>query len=260
VREAALATDLPMSGIRAGADIALPGAAHKEHVVVNMVSPGFFKIAGVSGLRGRDFNEGDEAGREPVEIVNTQMAAKYWNGDAIGRQFRIGDQDVTVVGAVQDQSRLSYREEIQPRVYLPIAQRSGGDVFLILRTHGNPMAALPQVRSLVPISTPQTLSMYTDTVLAQERLAAWCLSALAGVAFVLSVVGLYGVAAYSVSRRTAEIGIRMALGGSARRVIAAGHYACRRGSVVGIIALHRGDAVCRPLCSMESPQATLLPG
>ena len=228
VIEAALASNLPMSGLRSAANISLPGSSQKEHVEVNMVSPGFFSIAGVSRLRGRGFTDGDVAGREPVAIVNTQMASKYWNGDAIGRQFRVGDQEVTVVGAVQDQTRRSYREEIQPRVYFPIAQRSAGDVFLILRTHGNPMAALPLVRAAISkldsratISAPQTLSMYTYAVLGQERLAAWCLSALACIAFVLSVVGLYGVAAYSVSQRTAEIGIRMALGGTSGRVIGA---------------------------------------
>jgi predicted permease len=221
VTDAALAMDLPMSGIRAAAKIALQGWAHKEQVEVNMVSPGFFKMAGVSRLSGRDFTDGDVAGQTPVAIVNSQMASKYWKGDAIGRQFHMGDQTVTVVGAIQDQTRHSYREGIQPRVYFPIAQRSGDEVFLILRTHGNPMSALPLVRSLVAISAPQTLSMFTDTVLAQERLAAWCLSALAGIAFVLSVVGLYGVAAYSVSQRTAEIGIRMALGGTTGRVIGA---------------------------------------
>ena len=221
VSDAAMASDLPMSGVRAAANIALPGSALKERVEVNMVSPGFFKVAGVSRFRGRDFTEGDVAGKEPVAIVNSQMATKYWRGDAIGRRFRIGDQTVTVVGAVQDQSRHSYRDEIQPRVYFPIAQRGEGDVFLMLRTHGNPMAALPLVRSVVNVSAPQTLSMYTDTVLAQERLAAWCLSALAGIALVLSVVGLYGVAAYSVTQRTAEIGIRMALGGTTRLVVAA---------------------------------------
>jgi putative ABC transport system permease protein len=224
VRAAVLASVLPMSGMRSAEHVLVDGS--KVHVAlstaINAVSPGFFTLAGVVQRRGRDFNTGDVYGRPRVAIVNDSMASKYWDGDTIGRQLRVGAETVSVIGIVPDVTRRSYREEVEPMVYFPVAQQRGGDLFLIVQGH----AALPRLQAVLAkvdasafLNKPQTLAEYMDVVLSQERLAAWCLTALASIAMVLSMVGLYGVSAYSVAQRTAEVGIRMALGSTRGRVL-----------------------------------------
>lgn len=228
VEDVVVASVLPASGMRSAGDITvLDPQPRQGNVDMNAVSPGFFAMAGGVLLRGRDFAATDIEGRPGVAIVNERMAEQYWKGDAIGRRLAIHGEPLTVVGIVRDRTRRrSYRGEVPPRLYFPIAQRDAGPLFLVIRARSNPMEVLRRLRPLLAglapdaiLDTPQTLASYTRVALAQERLAAWCLSALAAVALALSLVGLYGTVAFSVAQRAGEIGIRVALGATSARVV-----------------------------------------
>ena len=237
VRSAGLAFVLPLSGMRMASDIDVLEPASGAgplgaNVDVNVISPGYFETTGSPVVQGRDFDSKDRSGAAGVAMVNEQMARQFWGGDAIGRRIRHEKQVLTVVGVTRDGSRRNYRRPVSPCLYLPAAQKSMYSMSLVLRTEGNPISVLPAVRDTVAalspaavMNHPQTLSSYANIVLAQERLAAWCLGALAVLSLTLSSVGLYGAISFSVSRRTAEIGVRMALGarpGQIVRMVASG--------------------------------------
>lgn len=228
VRSASLVFDLPMSGMHAADDIVLlqPGGPVKRNVDYNVVSPRFLSTAGALLLKGRDFEPSDRASAPQVAIVNEELAQRFWNGDAVGRQIQRGGKTLTIVGIFRDETRVNYRRAVAPCLYRPVAQSPTAELNLVVQTEGNPMLALPGIRkavsSLSPetlLHQPSTLGEYANTVLAQERMAAWCLGALAAMAVLLASAGLYGATSFSVSRRVSEIGIRMALGSTQARIV-----------------------------------------
>src|SRR6185312_14687440 len=190
----------------------------------NAVGPDFFHAMNIPVLLGRDLNDADTAGSAPVVIVNQTFVNQYLGGgQPLGHQLSKWGEDknpATIVGVVADSKYTSVRESPRPMAYYPYTQIPNIAAMQIeLRTHGNPTAMLPQVRSVmqqfgpdVPLLDPMsqeeqfTLSFSTDRLFA--RLAVFF-----GVLAVFLVgTGLYGAMAYRVSRRTAEIGMRMALG------------------------------------------------
>ena len=253
VQSAVLASVLPMSGMRSGADLTVLDPANgagsvEDNVEINAVTPGFFDLAGSTLLRGRTFAPADTRDSSAVALVNQRMADKYWNGDALGKRLRIRQGIVSVVGIVRDESRRSYRMEIAPRVYFPLTQRGAGPTFVIVKTHGNPMQVLPSLQAALSqlepdavLESPQTLTSYTSIALAQERLAAWCLGALAIIALLLSLCGVYGTVAYSVAQRKNEIGIRVALGADSLDVVKAIIRPAVKVSATGLVA---GSLLC----------------
>jgi putative ABC transport system permease protein len=218
-------TDRGWNTAIATADPALTGRQRMSWV--NAVSPGYFATFGIRFLAGRDFDAHDRLGPGHVAIVNQAFAAKFLSGDPVGQSFRQGrnPEPYVVVGVVQDTVYRSLRSPMTPTMYVPFENVLGTVLMAVRAEPGPPLALSPHVAQIVQREAPaasvtfRSLEQMVNGSLSQERLVATVAAFFGGLALVLAGLGMYGVAAYSVSRRHAEIGIRMALGASAGEVV-----------------------------------------
>jgi putative ABC transport system permease protein len=238
---------LPMTGGNMGMlweieDDPWPEAAPMPRANARSISPGYFRMMGVPLLQGREFETADRGDAAEVMIVNQSMARQIDpEGDVLGK--RIGgfsaDTYFRVVGVVADIHQ--HQLDLAPRaeMYLPFSAWTSSRMYLLIRTRGDAAEALPAVQQAiwsvdadVPIARTRTMESVIAETLADTRLFTGLLAAFGVLALVLGAVGLYGVMSYTVSRRTHEIGVRMALGAGRSKVLTA---TVRRG--IGLAAV-----------------------
>ena len=245
----------PLSGGSTGMAIAAADApdAAAPWASWRIVTKDYFKAMGLPLVGGREFTEHDIIEKPWRVIVSRRLADELWPGrNPVGQTARLwkgqGDMPAEVIGVVGNMRERGLEQEPTFAVYLPAYGAMGvTSLQLVLHTRGAPEAVMPMLQGLVrgvdanlPVSDVRTLEDVVNRSVATRRFTMLLLSVFAGLAAVLAAAGVYGVLAYTVARRTAEIGVRLALGASPghvlRRVFSAGMYPVAAGLVLGAAA------------------------
>ena len=267
VRDAAAATSVPIGGGNSATVIQIEGGPSGEDfrriAEFRVVSPDYFSAMGIRLLRGRFLEDSDHEKARPVAVINESLARAYWpNEDPLGRRFRLLDAPserartvfLTVVGVVADAKNNSLTGAAEKEAYVPMRQRTvaiakmgfARQMTLAVRTSVEPMNLTNAIRQEVwaidrnvPITETRTMEQILARVTAQPRFSAILLGIFAAVALILAGVGIYGVLSYSVTQRTREIGIRIALGARRGDVL---RLVVRQGMLLALLGVAIGLA------------------
>jgi predicted permease len=232
-----------------------PSITERLDVDVNVASAGYFHAMRMPAIEGRLFNAGDGALAAPVVVVNDVLARRYFGGSAVGRRLRADDgSSVEIVGVVRSGRYRTFQEPPQPMVYFPLSQRHQGHMHLVARTASDPDPLLAPVRERllaiddgVTIVRTMTFERHLTEALSIDRLTTTAVTGCGLAAIVLATIGLYGVIADAVRRRTPEIALRVALGARRlqilRLVVGEGLHLTVAGACTGVVVALLGGRV-----------------
>jgi len=198
-----------------------------------VVGPGYFDTVGVALIGGRDFHAGDREDHPLVAIVSETFARQFFPGEnPIGQRLSTGFRNAAgewteIIGMARDGKYSSLGETPRPMIYMPLSQRHESGTTLYVRSRVPAATLVPQIRREIqrlepnlPLPDVQTVSQAIRTQLYPQRMGANLLAGFGGLALVLASLGVYGVLAFSISRRRHELGIRMAIGADRRSIFA----------------------------------------
>ena len=227
-----------------------PKAGESMDVLWGVVAPDYFKTMGMTLISGREFTDQDKEGAPRVTIINETMARQYWPGEsALGKKIMfVGDREgpLEIVGVVKDAVSYIYQAAPAPFFYIAMLQNPFPAMALHVRTKGDAIAMLPAIRSevdaageKVTLRSVKTLVDFMDESLLMLRIASILTGLFGALALILALVGIFSVINYSTSRRTREIGIRLALGAQRldilKMIMKEGLFIVGVGVVIGLL-------------------------
>jgi putative ABC transport system permease protein len=253
---AALVFPPPFQGTNASGSFKIEGrtkATGEEEVTaaLSSISPGYFQAMGIAIVKGRDITDQDRDPAPAVAMVNQALARRYFHGaDPLGKRFRFGDNDeewMTIVGLVADSRSRGLDEEPAPTLYIPYPYFTVPFMSIVSRSGAGPGAVATAVREEVqaldpdmPLDSVKPMEDVLAARVAGPRFRTLLVAAFALMALLLATVGVYGLVSYSVAQRTREMGIRIALGATARQVVVP---ILREGFVLALAGIALGTVV-----------------
>jgi len=239
------ASNVPFTGGSSSSPYLLTGEgdaerqAHKHEVQQRVIASNYFAAMGISVIAGRAFEAGDRSGATSVAIISEAAARRdFPNESAIGKRVNYQGEWREIVGVVRDVKVNQLSADDQPSIYTPISQRPNV-LDLVVRTSGDPAAMAPTVRNVVQTAGPTVAITGVDVVeslirasFGEERFRTALIALFGTIAAILAGVGMFGVTARAVARRTREVGIRVALGATSSSVIGM----IVRGTLVGVLS------------------------
>jgi putative ABC transport system permease protein len=226
---------LPLAGIGPAtsfwrADAPQPAPNERPVADARPVTAGYFNAMNIPLLAGRDVNDADTSDKDPVAVINETFARQIYPGDnPIGRKFILSLGNAKpheIIGVVGDVKLATLEGDVRPTAYLSSRQYAFGLMTFVVRTTGDParlgpaaVTVIRQIDPLLPVSAVRPLDQVFAESIARPRLTAVAMSVFAGAALLLAALGVYGIVAYSVSQRSREFGIRVALGARPAEII-----------------------------------------
>jgi predicted permease len=243
---------LSNSGGGASRRVALPGVdlpieERTPMIKFNAVAANYFATVGTRILQGRGFDARDAAGATKVVVITQTMSRKYWpNGDAVGQRLLVEGAEYRIIGIAEDARVINIHEPFSPYIYFAFAQAPAIEAAVLVETFGDPASLVEAVKQQIREADANVLFLDITTsrslmrnALWSDRTVAWLVGGLSALGLFLAAVGLYALVAWMVSRRTREIGVRMALGARAvdalKLVVRQGMKLVAIGAAIGFV-------------------------